>query len=319
MARRVPPLRDILADEERVGAGDFPPLPEEYVPARRTGRRSRRSGRTWSPEPPAEDWPEKHESEGFPPIRRLLVRSLVAVGGVVVVAGAVWIWNSSREMPPLDVRSTPLPRVGVPVQAAQSPAGGEAIASPAALSSAAAPEGGRAPTPGVGASGAPLQRYSWSVAAMGSYDAARSLVERLRRSAPDRAFFIAPILADGRTLYRVLGGLAESREALGELRDGVAAAAGVEPAGLLLRDAPLAFALQDFSEASAAAARADQLWRAGVPAYVLVVDQDDGTRIHRIYAGAYATAEEAAVLVGTLRAAGFGAAQLVERRGRTAG
>lgn len=254
-------------------------------------------------------------------------------------------------MPPLDVRSTPLPRVGVPGQAAPPPAGenvvppgrqgplDEAVAE--AVEEASAPDSlqgttrgaepttatqpppaalgaGRAPTPGVGESGAPLQRFSWSVAAMGSYDAARSLVERLRRSAPDRAFVIAPIMADGQTLYRVLGGVAESREALAELRDGVATAANVEPDRLLLRDAPLAFALQDFSEAPAAA-RADQLWRAGVPAYVLEVDRDDGTRTHRIYAGAYASAEEAAVLVGTLRAAGFGAAQLVERRGRFGG
>ena len=97
VVQRIPALRDILADEVRAGEADFPPLPEEYVPPRRTGKRPRRSGRTWSPEPPPPGgWPDNHEGEGFPPIRRLLVRSLVAVGGVAIIAGAVWIWNSSR-------------------------------------------------------------------------------------------------------------------------------------------------------------------------------------------------------------------------------
>lgn len=151
---------------------------------------------------------------------------------------------------------------------------------------------------------------------MGSYEAARALVERLGRGGEGGPFAIAPIVSDGRTLYRVVGGIAESRETLEGIREGVAAAAGVDAARLLVREVPLAFALQDFPDGVSAASRADQLLRAGVPAYVLAVARDDGTTVHRVYAGAYASAEEAAVLVGTLRAAGFGEARLVERRGR---
>lgn len=354
-----PTLEDLLGGEPGGGHADFPPLPEEYIPAPRGGRRTRRSGRVWSPGPPPDETWDVDQPEGGR--RRRLVRALAAVVGVVVVAGAVWIWRGSRDLPPFEVRSTTLPRATTPARSAAPPAAGEVrpeggqeaaplpgeerpepapAAEPTSTGEAtqdpdvtAAPEQpvqppptgqpapavgavGRAPTPGVGEGRAPHQRFSWSVAAMGSYEAARALVERLGRGGEGGPFAIAPIVSDGRTLYRVVGGIAESRETLEGIREGVAAAAGVDAARLLVREVPLAFALQDFPDGVSAASRADQLLRAGVPAYVLAVARDDGTTVHRVYAGAYASAEEAAVLVRTLRAAGFGEARLVERRGR---
>ncbi|NJD18188.1 MAG: SPOR domain-containing protein [Gemmatimonadetes bacterium] len=157
------------------------------------------------------------------------------------------------------------------------------------------------------------------MAAMGSMEAARELVAGLRRRAPDQAFVIAPIVSAGRTLYRVLGGLATARAELTRIREPLGRATG-QPAGTwLVREAPLAFSLQDFAEAGAAAERVAELARSGVPAYALVVERDDGSRVHRVYAGGYADEAEAATLRALLESAGISGAALVERRGRVGG
>ena len=157
------------------------------------------------------------------------------------------------------------------------------------------------------------------MAAMGSMDAARSLVEGLRRRAPDQAFAIAPIVSDGRVLYRVLGGLAADREELARIREPLGQATG-QPAGTwLVREASLAFSLQDFDDADGASAWVAELSRSGVPAYVLVVERDDGSLVHRVYAGAYANEAEAVTMRALIDSAGIRGAALVERKGRAGG
>jgi hypothetical protein len=265
--------------------------------------------------------------------RKLATRILAGLGAVAVVAGAVWIWTTTRDMPPYEARSTALPRAAIPpAGAAPAPAVGtepepEAAAAPAVgtepepEAAAATPEPTAAAPPGagVGETRAPHQRFSWSMAAMGTMAAARSLVEGLRRRAPDQAFAIAPIVSDGRTLYRVLGGLAADREELARIREPLGQATG-QPAGTwLVREAPLAFSLRDFGDAESASGWVAELARSGVPAYVLVVDRDDGSTVHRVYAGAYANEAEAAPLRALMDSAGLRGVSLVERRGRVGG
>ncbi len=253
--------------------------------------------------------------------KKVAVRILAGVVGVAVVAGAAWVWTSTRSLPLYEARSTTLPRASLP--AAGSSASGVAVASEAAAATPdAALAGGGAGAPGAPARAAvpetraPHQRYSWSMAAMSTMDAARSLVEGLRRRAPDQAFVIAPIVSDGRTLYRVLGGLAADREELARIREPLGQATG-QPAGTwLVREAPLAFALQDFDDAASASAWVAELARSGVPAYVLVVERDDGSLVHRVYAGAYASEAEAATMRALIDSAGIRGVALVERKGQ---
>jgi cell division septation protein DedD len=244
--------------------------------------------------------------------KKLLVRGLAALGGVAVFAGAVWIWSSTRGMPPYEARSSALPRATIP--SASAPGAGAALAGDTAqvADSTVASDAPAA----VPETRTPHQRYSWSMAALGSMDAARSMVERLRRRAPDEAFMIAPIVSDGRTLYRVLGGLAADREELVRIREPLGQATG-QPAGTwLVREAPLAFSLQDFDDADGASAWVAELGRSGVPAYALVVERDDGSRVWRVYAGAYANEAEAATMRALIDSAGIRGAPLVERKGR---
>jgi len=263
--------------------------------------------------------------------KKVAVRILAGVVGVAVVAGAAWVWTSTRGLPPYEARSTTLPRASIP-PAGESASGvvlasGTGVATPdtAATPDTTGTRGAEAQPEGapsraaVPETRAPHQRYSWSMAALGSMDAARSLVERLRRQAPDQAFAIAPIVSDGRTLYRVLGGLAADREELARIREPLGQATG-QPAGTwLVRESPLAFSLQDFDDAEGASAWIAELSRSGVPAYVLVVERDDGSLIHRVYAGAYANEAEAVTMRALIDSAGIRGAALVERKGRAGG
>ena len=165
--------------------------------------------------------------------------------------------------------------------------------------------------------GAPHQRFSWGLAALGSLEAARGMTERLGRAAPDQAFMVAPIVSNGRTLYRILGGLAEDRDQLLALRGTLAERTGIAPGSWLVREAPWAFSLQDFDDAAAATARARALWNAGVPVYVLIVERDDGSLVHRLYAGAYETEQEAQALRAMLERAGVSGMTFTDRRGRS--
>jgi cell division septation protein DedD len=291
------------------------------------------------------------EEEAFRAARRrkMIIWGLGGVSAVVVVAGSLWVWSSTRGMPPYEPRSTALPRASIPATGSPTDSAAAAVtdtATPDTTAAAAvatgpdstlAPDSAAAPatqppspTPARAAAPAatpssraavpetraPHQRFSWSMAALGTMDAARSTVERLRRRAPGQAFIVAPIVSDGRTLYRVLGGLAADREALAAIREPLGQATREQAGSWLVREAPLAFALQDFDDAAGAAAWVSELGRSGVPAYVLVVERDDGSAVHRVYAGAYANEAEAATLRGLLERAGIQDAKLVERRGR---
>lgn len=282
--------------------------------------------------------------------RKLLVRvaAIAAVAVVGVVGG--WIFTSLRNRPPVEVEGVMPPRsaVGEGAAGVAAPPGAEATpdapeegagatptpsggapgeTTPEDAAGAAppvreeAPAAAPAPAPGTGApvgpaASAPHQRFTWSLAAMGSYRTAASMVDRLRQRAPGEAFAIAPIVSDGRTLYRVLGGTAETRDALLATREAMARTAGVAPETPFPREAPMAYAVADYPVADQAGARAEALARAGVPTYVLEVARDDGSRAYRVYAGAYASEAEAQPLLALLRGAGVSDAVFTERRGR---
>lgn len=137
--------------------------------------------------------------------------------------------------------------------------------------------------------------------------------DELPRAVPSATFAVIPLGSDGTLWYRVLAGVAATRRGadstLAALRrmPGVAdSAAGVVVA------TPLAFRLQEHVDAQAAAALVKDYLARGVPAYALL--QADGSAT--LYAGAFETAEQAALFTTYLRAAGIEPA-LTYRLGRT--
>jgi hypothetical protein len=53
----------------------------------------------------------------------------------------------------------------------------------------------------------------------------------------------------------------------------------------------------------------------GIPTHVLALSAADGSRTYQVYAGAYASSDEAAELADMLREQDLGSAPFVERRG----
>jgi hypothetical protein len=137
--------------------------------------------------------------------------------------------------------------------------------------------------------------------------------DELPKSTPAATFGVVAIGADGTLWYRVIAGAAVARasadSALGALRAGKAID---DPgAGAVVR-VPFAFRLQSNVSPGMAPGAAAQFLARGVPAYALL--QDDSTAT--IYAGAFETADQAALFMTYLRAAGIEPA-LTYRLGRT--
>jgi hypothetical protein len=137
--------------------------------------------------------------------------------------------------------------------------------------------------------------------------------DELPGNAPGATFGVVAIGADATLWYRVIAGAASTRAAadstLAALRTGKAID---DPAAGAVVNAPFAFRLASDVAAASAASIAAQFVTRGVPAYALL--QDDGTAT--IYAGAVETADQAALFMTYLRAAGVEPA-LTYRIGRT--
>jgi hypothetical protein len=141
---------------------------------------------------------------------------------------------------------------------------------------------------------------------------AAAIADRVR----DHVVVIAPVDVNGRRWWRVISSLAPDRETAEGLRTELGAAlTDVEPADWLVRRAPSAFLLDETMEIDTARASAEVFRERGIDAYVMAVARDDGSRSFRVYAGAYANAEEAAVMRELLVNAGVDSPALVERRG----
>ena len=137
--------------------------------------------------------------------------------------------------------------------------------------------------------------------------------DELPKSASAATFGVVAIGADATLWYRVIAGATTARSAadseLGALRR---AKAIDDPTAGAVISVPFAFRLQADIAAPSARAMAAQYLARGVPAYALL--QDDGSAT--IYAGAFETADQAALFMDYLRAAGIEPA-LTYRLGRT--
>jgi len=136
--------------------------------------------------------------------------------------------------------------------------------------------------------------------------------DELPKSARAATFGLVAIGADQTLWYRVIAGASEARPAADSALAALRAAKAIDdPASGAVVSVPFAFRLQEgVAPQSVPSVAAGYLAR-GVPAYALL--QDDGTAT--IYAGAFETADQAALFMTYLRAAGIEPA-LTYRLGR---
>lgn len=261
------------------------------VPAAARVRRSSFNGRRFGETP--------RESATVPPRRTR--RAFIVAGGVAaaVIAGVIVFRASAASREPVAAAA---------VADTLAAAGSRSIDS---ASAAVAPD-----TPPVRNPGDSARAATWAVEIAKFSTPTGALLrvrEELPRNAPGATFGVVAIGADATLWYRVIAGAASSRagadSTLGALR---VAKAIDDPAAGAVVSAPFAFRLQsDVAPASSASVAAEYLAR-GVPAYALL--QEDGTAT--IYAGAFETADQAALFMAYLRAAGIEPA-LTYRIGRT--
>jgi hypothetical protein len=168
--------------------------------------------------------------------------------------------------------------------------------------------------------------------ALGAFTAApiaRLQAEALSTQRPELLFVVAPVRIAGVVYHRLLagpardaGGAVRLRRRLGEVLT------REDPASWPVQRTPLAFALGDADDLTAARARAQALSRVDIPAYVLELpaapdfaplvwrSAHDVRGRYRVYAGAYSDANEAAYLADLLAREGETQARLIERTGR---
>ena len=119
---------------------------------------------------------------------------------------------------------------------------------------------------------------------------------------------IVPVVVDGTTYFRLL---------VGPFSD--AAAAGGVSSGRLDRNLRLAFHLGESADADLVDARMAELLDLRVPTYPVTVEFENGVVATRIYAGAFSSQAEAALVAGILSEAGLGEAPLVSITGVSRG
>ena len=200
--------------------------------------------------------------------------------------------------------------------AASAPNPGDTVASaaPRTIDSAAAAVASELPVVVDPADSA--RATGWSVE-LARFSTAMGALIRVRDelpvSLPGRTFALIPSAADRTLWYRVLGGASPSRADADSVLAALRASRVIDdPAAGAVVYLPLAFRIEQDVAAGAAATAVRQYLARGIPTYALL--QDDGSAT--IYAGAFDSAEQAALLIPSLRAAGI-EPTLSYRLGRT--
>jgi hypothetical protein len=146
---------------------------------------------------------------------------------------------------------------------------------------------------------------------------ASEFVNALGERLPELLFIIVPMEDEGSPYFLLMAGPATTIAAANALKGPIGDVLTREnPATWLVQETPLAYHVGETQTLEAAESRVTSLIGRGVPAYILQVTYSDGTEAFRLYAGAYASAEDAEILQGILEDNGMGDAPLIERRGR---
>ncbi|HEY0778079.1 MAG TPA: hypothetical protein VGD56_08945, partial [Gemmatirosa sp.] len=242
------------------------------------------------------------------PRTRLAVLALAAL----TVAGTAFLWLAPHGIAPDAQRSTRPVATRPHAAAAGHPAGPPdstrgttpVVVPPTSPAAAAAPPRLTVTNP---ADSAAAAVYAVYVVASNTPDGA-SVDWRVDRTPPVLA--LTPVLQDGEPSYRLIVGAYRTRaQADSLLRDLQHRGVLGDESGRVVR-APYALLVEPRVPAAGAAARVQALAARGVPTYPL--SRGDGTVA--LYAGAFETADEAAYLARTARAAGV-STTLVYRTG----
>ncbi len=163
---------------------------------------------------------------------------------------------------------------------------------------------------------APLQAWGLRIGAFRNREVAREQAELMSTRAPGHLFVVVPVEVQGTRYFRVVSSLAEEQADAEAMRADLAARLGsTDSDQWLVRRAPMTFLVAEASTEEEALGRVEMLGSAGVDTFVMALPRPDGSRVFRVYAGAYANAQEAATMGALLEAAGVSGAALVERRG----
>ena len=285
-----PALADLVAfTDGAIVVGDA--TAGEGVPVVATARPRRSATRAQSSRPAAAD-PARGSSGARRPIVVGVTLAALAVAGIILTT----LLRAPRG------------------ESAPNPSDTVASAAPRTIDSAAAAVASELPVVVDPADSARATGWSVELArfstAMGALIRVR---DELPASLPGRTFALIPSAADRTLWYRVLGGASPSRADADSVLAALRASRVIDdPAAGAVVYLPLAFRIEQDVAAGAAATAVRQYLARGIPAYALL--QDDGSAT--IYAGAFDSAEQAALLIPSLRAAGI-EPTLSYRLGRT--
>lgn len=237
---------------------------------------------------------EAEQAAGIPPAKvaakresnpvTLVVLLLLLLG---VVAGAWWFGY-------LEIPGLARPTV-------------EALPGGTALAASPGEDAARPTTPTAAAFSVALESHR-------DADVAWRRMDELAARLPDRLWIVAPVDVDGTVYHRVLAGPATDSAAAESLAVSLAGILGADASEWVVRATARAFFLGMEDDRTTALDRAAGLREDGVPAYVLSVRGPGGTARYRVYAGAYADADEASHLAAVLQERGL-TATLSERSG----
>ena len=236
-----------------------------------------------------------------PAPRRMQRRTLFIAGGALAAAVALTMVFRLRTAGPAE------PAVDSTATADLTPSPSRSIDSAAA---AVAPETPPIRNP---ADSAQATAYAVEIAKFSTPTGALMRVrDELPKTAPAATFGVVAIGADQTLWYRVIAGATSNRSAADSALATLRTTKAIDdPSAGAIVSVPFAFRLQaGVAPGSVASVAAGYLAR-GVPAYALI--QDDGTAT--LYAGAFETADQAALFMTYLRAAGVEPA-LTYRLGR---
>jgi cell division septation protein DedD len=196
-------------------------------------------------------------------------------------------------------------------------AGGDAAASPTGTPAepGTSGDGTVTSTPGAGGVEVPLG-YSVGLASYESEAEALAVTADLGTRVSEPQFIAAPVEVNGRVYWRVLAGPVQGIQDAEGLRSTLPPRLGyASGSAWVIHWTPMAFLLAQAPSLAQARATAASLRSSAIPAYVLEGTSGGGSRVWRVYAGAYSSAEEASVLAQRLREVQGTVPDLVRRTG----
>jgi hypothetical protein len=159
--------------------------------------------------------------------------------------------------------------------------------------------------------------YSVAIEAWPQLPLAFERVRALREEEPEMDFYIAPVVAANNVMtYQVMAGPVVDSASAGALQLRLLEKGhktGAQPGEV--RRADLAFLLGEYESRTDAETRESEAAELGIPGYVIEVQQPDETIWYRVYAGAFTSPAEAAVMRQLLESVGL-PDSLVQRVGK---